>query len=207
MTPVSVPVSVLVEGDIDEAVARRLLHQAGLTCGTVYGKKGKRYLLDRLGKYNQAARFSAWLVLVDLNRDAVCAPDFVRDNLTYPTPCIRFRVAVRGVEAWLLADAERLASFLGVARSGIPSNPDAQNDPKGALVRIARRSQRKQLRQDMVPRPGSGAAVGPGYTSRIKEFVTVSDHRWRPEVAAQHSDSLRRCIASLETLRAYLEGT
>lgn len=35
------PVNVLVEGDTDEAVVRRVLDYVGLDCGTVYGKMGK----------------------------------------------------------------------------------------------------------------------------------------------------------------------
>ena len=41
----------------------------------MYGKSGKGALLERLLNYNQAARFAPWLVVVDLNRDAECAPD------------------------------------------------------------------------------------------------------------------------------------
>jgi hypothetical protein len=41
--------------------------------GAVEGQQ----LLERLGGYNNAARFSPWLVLVDLDRDADCPPPFV----------------------------------------------------------------------------------------------------------------------------------
>lgn len=74
--------------------------------------------------------------------------------------------------------------------------------PKQALVNLARTSRRRAIRDDMVPREGSGRAVGPGYTSRIIEFV--SNH-WRPEQAAHVSDSLRRAIARLEILVAGAE--
>lgn len=198
--------SLLVEGDADEVVLRRVLAHVGLKCGAVYGKRGKSHVLERLPSYNQAAKLWPWVVVVDLNQDAPCAPDFVRAYLARPATCMRFRVAVRAVEAWLLADAERIASFLRVPRSRIPVNPDAQGDPKGDLVEVARRSRSKVLSKDMVPRPGSGGRVGPAYTSRIKEFVTIADHRWRPDVAAENSDSLRRCVEALHTLRACLEA-
>jgi len=121
MESVTSPVNVLVEGVTDEAVVRRLLEYAGLTCGTVYGKTGKGALLERLPSYNQAARFAPWLVVVDLDQDAECALPFVRSVLSEPTACLHFRVAVRAVESWLLADAERLAAFLGVPVARIPS--------------------------------------------------------------------------------------
>lgn len=194
-------INVLVEGDIDEAVARRILEHVGLTCGTVYGKEGKNALLERLPRYNQAARFVHWLVIADLDQDAECAPDFVRDKLPNPAQGMCFRIAVRAIEAWLLGDAEGLATFLGVPPSRIPSNPDAEVNPKATLVNLARRSRRRAIRQDVVPRQGSGSRVGPGYRSRLLEFIAFSDGRWRPEVAANRSDSLRRCVEALETLK------
>jgi len=202
MNQAPLPISLLVEGVTDEVVVMGILEHVGLACGRVYGRKGKRYVLQRLPAYNQAARFSPWLVVVDLNHDAVCAPEFVRANLPSPAACMHLRVAVRALEAWLLADAERLATFLGISAATIPLHPDAQPDPKATLVQLAARSPRRLIREDMVPRQGSGARVGPGYVGRIQEFVTGTQHRWRPEVAASRSDSLRRCIAALDTLRA-----
>ena len=202
MKSVTPPVNVLVEGITDEAVVRRLLAHAGLTCGTVYGKRGKGALLERLPSYNQAARFAPWLVVVDLDQDAECAPPFARTVLPDAAIRMHFRVAVRAVESWLLADAERLAAFLGVPVARIPPNPDAEPDPKRTLVDLARRSRRRAIREDIVPREESGSRVGPGYTGRLIEFVMTAEHRWRPDMAVQRSDSLRRCVEALQTLRA-----
>jgi hypothetical protein len=193
------PISVLVEGPTDEIVVRRLLTHLGLPCGNVYGKRGKGHILANLPRYNRAARFLPWLVVVDLDRDAECAPFFVRDKLPGPATWMRFRVAVRAVEAWLLADAERLAAFLGVSTARIPTEPDEVADPKEALVNLARHSRRLSVREAMVPRPGM-SKVGPGYVGLLMEFAAREDC-WRPGVAALRSDSLRRCIMSLEALR------
>jgi len=198
----TLPVNVLVEGVTDEAVARRLLEAVGLACGNVYGKHGKGALLERLPNYNRAARFAPWLVLVDLDHDADCAPPFVRNVLPEPAAGMRLRVAVQAVEAWLLADAERLAAFLGVRAALVPPDPDAEHDPKTTLINLARRSRRQAIREDIVPREGSGGRVGPGYAGRLIEFVMDADRRWRPGVAARRSDSLRRCVETLETLSA-----
>jgi hypothetical protein len=195
------PVNVLVEGITDEAVARRLLDHVGLRCGTVYGKEGKAALVQRLPNYNQAARFAPWLVVVDLDRDADCAPPFVDRVLPHPAGHMFLRVAVRAVEAWLLADGERIAAFLGVRAALIPRNPDAEDDPKAALVSLARRSRWRTVREDMVPREGSGGRVGPGYAGRLIEFVAAGERSWRPDVAVRRSDSLRRCVETLRTLQ------
>jgi len=53
-----IAVNILVEGRTDEPVAKRLLHHLGLEVGTVYGRRGKSHLLQRLPNYNKAAHFA-----------------------------------------------------------------------------------------------------------------------------------------------------
>lgn len=186
-----------VEGVVDDAVVRRLIALAGGTPGTVYGKQGKALLRQKVAGYNNAARHAPWVVLADLDHDEACAPPLSRAWLPQPALHLCFRVAVREVESWLLADAEPLAGFLGVARSRLPSDPERLDDPKAAMVNLARVSRRRDIRQDMVPRPESGRQVGPAYSSRLIEFA--SGH-WRPDVAADRADSLKRAIRCLEQL-------
>ncbi len=189
-----------VEGDVDEAVLRRLVEHVGATPGPVHGKNGKTHLRQRLDGYNQAARLSPCVVLVDLNHDAGCAPPFCASWLPNPAPHMCFRVAVRMIEAWLLADRERLARFLSIRGTQVPLNPEGVDDPKHTMVELARQSRRREIREDMVPRPGSGRAVGPAYTSRLIEFVLEGTSGWRPKVAAKSSDSLDRCLRCLRRL-------
>ena len=204
MGPLTTPINLLVEGAVDEVVVRRVLGHVGLTCAAVYGKRGKADLRARLPNYNQAARFAPWLVVIDLDQDAECAPPFVHKLLPHPAAGMQLRVAVRAVEAWLMADAERLAAFLGIPAARVPKNPDAELAPKIALVNLARQSRRKMIREDMTPREGSGRSVGPGYPGRLIEFVAATKQPWRPEVALQHSDSLRRCVQALTRLEERL---
>lgn len=195
------PVEIVVEGLADEVVVKRLLDHVGLPYGHTYGMKGKEHILKALRNYNQAARHSPWVVVVDLDDEPECAPLLVRQYLPHPSVGMKFRVAVRAVEAWLLADKDTLAKFLAVPQNRFPSQLEADPDPKATLIGLARQSRRREIREDMVPRPGSGAKVGPAYTARLIEYVTQSSSRWRPEVAAQRADSLRRCIEALQTLR------
>lgn len=195
-----IAVSSAVEGLVDEAVLRRLFEHAGALPGPVHGKNGKHYLQQRLAGYNQAARFSPWVVLVDLDDDAECAPPLRHAWLPHPAPRMCFRVAVRAVEAWLLADRERIAAFLRVPVARIPQEPESLNDPKRAVVDLARQSRNREVLEDMVPRPRSGRPVGPAYTSRLIEFVSYGQAMWRPGVAARSSQSLRRCLACLRRL-------
>ncbi len=122
-----------------------------------------------------------------------------QDWVPHPAPHLCFRVAVRALEAWLLADTDAVASYLSVAKTRVPADPEAEAHPKRTLVNIARLSRRPAIAKDMVPREGSGRSEGPAYASRIVEFASL---HWRPEVAAERSDSLRRAIACLRRLAA-----
>ena len=195
--PGPVFVSAAVEGIVDEVVVRKLIRDAGGQPGAVYGKNGKSSLRQKVTGYNNAAQRSPWIVLVDLDRDAECAPPLFETWLPEPAPYMCFRVAVHEIEAWLMADAQTLAAFLGVARSRIPAQPEDSVQAKEALVNLARHSRRRAVREDMVPREGSGRRVGPAYTSRLIEYV---ESKWRPEVAAESAESLRRAMACLRNL-------
>ena len=190
-----------VEGLLDEVVLRRLAKHVSIAMGAVFGRHGKTNLRNSIAGYNQAARFSSWIVLVDLD-DEECAPSLCAEWLPIPAEHMCFRVAVREIESWLLADRVGIAAFLGVSTSRVPSTVDGLDDPKQTLIDLARRSRRRAIREDMAPRPGSGLSIGPAYTSRMMEFVVVEGrNRWRPDRAAQASPSLSRCISALANLR------
>ena len=193
-------ISGAVEGMLDEAVLRRLMKKMGAIAGPIYGKNGKSFLLQKVNAYNQAARFVPWVILIDLDHDADCAPPFLQSCLPNPARHMSFRVAVREIEAWLLADRERMAGFLSVGVSHIPHDPETLDSPKSTMVGIARHSRRRDVRENMVPRPGSGRKIGPAYTSLLIEFARNTEHGWRPHVAAKSSYSLNRCIRRLEQL-------
>jgi len=188
-----------VEGDVDQRVLERLVAEAGGELYAVFGREGKAALRESIRGYNNDARLRPWVVLVDLDDDFDCAPPLVSTWLPKPARLMRLRVAVREIEAWLLADRERIASFLGVPVSRIPLNPDEVAEPKRFLVSLAQGSRRKRIREDMVPRPGSGRSVGYLYNSRLYEFIAKF---WRADRASERSESLRRCRASIAQLVA-----
>ena len=186
-----------VEGDLDEALLRRILDHVGISLGMVHGRKGKRLLLQSVDGYNQAARHAPWVVLVDLDRDCDCPPPCIEKWLPKPSAQMCFRVAVRAAEAWLLADRERLARLLGIRTALLPRDPDRLDDPKRELVDLARGSHRRVIRDELVPREGSGRPVGPLYTTRLIEFVQDETEGWRPDHALHASGSLERCVLRL----------
>ncbi len=193
-------ISGAVEGTSDEAVFRRLVDHAGGEIHRVQVQYGKSNLRRALPGYNTAATWSPWLVLVDLDHDFPCPGALVADWLPHPAPNMRFRVVVREVEAWLLGDAERFSKFFAVPRSPIPPAPETLDDAKAKVVQLVGKSRKAAIRDDMIPRAGSGRRVGPAYTSRLIEFVRQSNNGWRPDVAAKKSPSLAKCLARLRHL-------
>jgi hypothetical protein len=190
-------ISGAVEGIVDEAVLRTIVESVGAELSYVYPVGGKPQLDKRLSGYNEAAKYSPWCVLRDLDMDAVCPADLIDRLLPAPASAMCLRIVVRAVEAWLMADRQRMASFLSVSSAAIPVSPEDADDPKETIINAARRSRKTAVRNGMVPRPGSGRSVGAGYTSLMIEYART---RWRPEVAAESSESLRRCIVCLKNL-------
>ncbi len=183
-----------VEGVIDEAVARTILRHLGREAGPIHVQGGKARLLAKLPGFNAAARFSPWLVLVDLDGDASCAPTFVAHVLPAPSAQILFRVAVHQAEAWLFADRARIAAYLRVRQAAVPLDPESVSDAKLAMVNLARTSRDRLVRDDMVPTPRSGRKTGPNYAGRLIEFATK---KWNPATAAERAESLARCLRAL----------
>ena len=196
-SPIPLPVTVAVEGPSDVPVVRRILATAGLALGPVYGQSGKATINASIRAYNNAARHSPWFVLRDLDSDAPCAPELAKRLLPEPAAWMRFRIAVREVEAWLLAETVGIAAYLGVPRGLVPVAPETLDDAKLALVNLARRSKKSAIRKDMVPYPGLSSVVGPGYVSRLGDFATG---HWNIDAAADRCDSLRRCISAVAKL-------
>jgi len=198
-----VHISLAVEDELSEYVLRALLAQTkrNFLIGTVYGKKGADFLKQKLPAFNNAAKGSAYLLLTDLDT-LDCVPTLIekwfgcqlREFPKRRHVNLIFRVAVREVEAWVMADRERFADFLGVSKSLIPDQTDTIPDPKKLLLQLASKSRKRDLRNDIVPRPGDKRKIGPDYNGRLGEFVQSS---WRANVAYAHSPSLARAWKTL----------
>lgn len=190
-------ITAAVEGRLDAAVVVRVCGEAGWDVVRTHGFRGKSHIDGNLPGYNHAAAHSPWIVLRDLDTDAPCAAELVERLLPDKADGMLFRVPVRQIESWVLADTERIAEFLGVQVRAVPSAPDELQSPKATLVQLARRSRRASIRSGIPPTTNTGA-VGPDYNGLLVEFTL---DLWRPQVAAQRSDSLRRCLARLRELR------
>lgn len=126
------------------------------------------------------------LMLTDLDRDP-CPSGKVADWLgRAPNRGFLFRVCVREVEAWLLADGEAMAAFLRVRVDRLPADPETLVDPKAALIRLAQAAPRP-IRKGLTP-VGS-AAIGPDYNELLTTFVVTN---WSIDRAVKRAPSLAR---------------
>jgi hypothetical protein len=140
------------------------------------------------------------LVLRDFHpapSSATCAPAAIKALSTgqVHAPGLCLRLAVREVEAWALADLEGAARFFAIPKNRIPREPDGLTDPKAALVALCHRSARREIRDGMVPRVGSGRAVGPAYVALLTAFA----REWDAERASEHSPSLARGMSGMRS--------
>lgn len=200
-----VEVNYATEGVLDAAVAERLIANAGGVPGLRRVLGGKSKLDPAIPRYIQSSVHIPWLIIRDLDNDERCAPSLRRRFPAGENNLLCFRIAVRQIESWLLADREALAMYLKVPLSKVPVAPEALPNPKRSLVDLSRSSTSLAIRSGMVPDEGVGASEGPEFTARMREFV--SDH-WRPAHAAAWdlSSSLARAIACLNRLVAGQQG-
>lgn len=184
------------EGILDLAVARALLEATGHTVYREFDRRGKNNLDTALNGMASASQHFNWLILRDLDAEA-CAPAVLARILPQHADPGRFvlRLAKESIEAWLLADPQALSQFLSVRPALIPDNPEALHHPKTSLVGLAAQSRSRELREALVPRPASGARVGPEYNQRLIEFVYTA---WNVRRAAVNCDSLARAVQRLD---------
>jgi hypothetical protein len=188
----------LVEGNLDEAVVFKAIRVTGHTLGTCYGKRGSGYIKSKIRSFNLSARSTYYLALIDFMDTALsCPPEVITNWLPNRQPKMLFRVVVREIESWLLADRDNLAEFLKVRVNRIPTNPEQVYDPKLELINLARRSISSSIRSALVPEIGATAQVGRLYNSEMRIFI---DTLWDIHAARTLAPSLDRCLRILESL-------
>jgi hypothetical protein len=116
---------------------------------------------------------------------------------SHPSPRFSLRLAVREAEAWVLADHEGFSSFAQLSPALMSRSPDDIMDPKQELLRLIRRSKRRDLREEMLPRKGSSSPVGLGYNIHLTQFVCEF---WCAQRASERSPSLSRSIPRIAAL-------
>jgi hypothetical protein len=192
-------VNTATEDEISEIVATKLVREVvpNGVIGLRLRKGGFGYLRSSLSKFCQMAQREHVLLLADLDRQP-CAPGLIASwagGQRLPDKLL-FRVPVREIEAWLLADRQGMAALMGVSEASLPPEPDALPDPKQALLNAARNAGRS-VRSELIVSRGAIASQGLGYNRVLSEYVSTS---WNINRAVERSASLRRAVTRLGAL-------
>ena len=222
-----ISVNIAVEDSLSEIVLRRLLRhrRRDLTIGVRYplkslaggianpanrrsqrGLSGYGQIKVQLPAFNAAAHEGQpFVVLTDLDVHTQCPGQLLPKWLpnVAPSPNLVFRVAVKEVEAWLVADRHNVATFLEVDLANLPTNAEALADPKMEIVRLARLSNSQAIYNDLVPSAGSTAQVGRGFERALRTFV--EDH-WNIDEAASCSRSLDKALRAIQNFNPQLNA-
>lgn len=184
-----------VEDRLSDEVATKILEKFGVEIVKRIGYQGKSDLERKATEFNRAASGIAVFLLTDLDSPRDCPPRLIHSWVKGPlNPRFLFRVAVMEVESWIMADRMGFAAFLAIPLHRIPSPTDDILNPKEFLVSLARRSQKKTVRDALVPTQGANLSVGTEYNTLLSEFV---QNHWDLERAAMVSPSLKRTLNRL----------
>jgi hypothetical protein len=189
---------IVTEDTLSTAILCKLIYESGrpYEIGSVMGQEGKTYIDKRLKDFNNTSKSLPFFVLRDLDSDE-CAPDIVRKLFPFPKhQNLLFRIAVREIETWLLADNKGFSSYLGISANRIQPQVERIKDPKEYLISLARTSRKSDIRNDIVPYKNSTAKQGRNYNNQLIYFV---NNFWDMKKAMDNSDSLRRAFKAIQT--------
>lgn len=111
-----------------------------------------------------------------------------------------FRIAVREVESWVLADHQAMRKLIG-KKGVLPPQPDVLPDPKQALLGLGKTAP-KSVRDDLIRTTDGQLRQGVGYNARLTHWINTV---WSPERAAERSPSLARArIRIKEAVEAFV---
>ena len=195
------PLVLATEDALSEAIGQRLVEDtdSDLAVTQLLRRRGFGYLKSRMRNFCELARHTPVLLLTDLDKEdcpATLIGDWSRRD-AIPRQLL-FRVAVRQVESWLLADRDGMARLLNISVRHLPRDPDSLPNAKRSLLQLSQRAPRA-MREDLVGETGATAAQGLGYNSVLSKFVRSS---WNPSQAILRSNSLARTRMRLTELAA-----
>lgn len=192
------------EDDLSETVMQKMVKEI-LGEEAIYtktlAKRGKGYIKSKINNINSSNPIFNFFVVTDLDQTE-CAPILIKNWFTRPIrENLIFRVAVREIEAWLLADISGFAAYLRLSEAYLKNkigNPDALADPKLKLISLVDECSIKDYKTDIVKKEKTSYKQGAGYNTRLNEFV---ENYWNLPRARTQSRSFEKACKALEILK------
>jgi hypothetical protein len=195
-----IPIALATEDQLSEAIALRLISEVQQPHEVTHTlrRHGFGYLRSKMDSWCQMAELQIMMVLMDLDQ-ANCLVTF-RDQwlAARPLPAgLVFRIAVREVESWVLADHQAMRQLVG-KKGVLPTQPDELPDPKQALLGLGKTAP-KSVRDDLIKTIDGQLRQGLGYNALLTHWINTA---WSPERAAERSPSLARARVRLQEAAA-----
>ncbi len=158
--------------------------------------RGITRLLPEIPRYVEQAKH-VQPVLCVADTDGHCPVDLLSQWLPADVgDRFLLRFAVTEAECWLLSDREGAADFFSVPINNIPRDAAGLDDAKREVLRLARRSRSRAIRNEVVS-SSDATKRGAGYNLHLTRFARES---WEVRRAAGRSTSLAKALQRLSEL-------
>lgn len=191
------------EDELSTSIAQKIIKSASndFDIYDVLCRGGYGYLKSHIQEFSNLARNVPVFLMTDLDNNE-CPPSLINNwskGRRLPENLI-FRVCVKEVESWLLADHDGIKSLLGPRIGKLNDDPDTLDDPKRELLKLANKAPRR-IKNELIAEEGAAASQGLGYNLVLSDFI---EKTWDLDAACARSSSLNRAYTALTNLRARL---
>lgn len=181
------------EDELSEYVGEKLIKEANkkLNVTLRLRKGGFGYLKGKLPNLCGLSKTQPVILLTDLD-NAGCPMKLIDawfKGMEKPRDLL-FRVVVREVESWVLADHKGFSDYFGISQAKLPTDPDLLPDPKAQLLKLIGGA-RREIKDVMIAKKGALAIQGVGYNTILVDFIRTS---WNCQRAAERSKSLNKAF-------------
>lgn len=195
-------VSLVVEDELQEVTLRKILSEIrkDLYVANVFGKRGNLYIKDKIESFNRAAKYQPYIILTDLDQKD-CPLALINQWINFTlSENLLFRVVVKEIESWIMADRTNFSSYLGVSEATLVRDIESISDPKRHLCYLAGKSRKRDIRKGLMP-VGS-AKQGPFHNMLLTEFIM---NQWSIDNAKLHSPSLAKAVERIQHFSPTIE--
>lgn len=180
------------EDDLSYHVVCKILsvHAPSIIIDTSQNCHGFGKIKANVNKWNAAAvKGIRFIVVTDLD-SSPCPVKLINEWFVNGIDTnLIFRIAIKEIESWVLADNINFSKFLGISNYSI-TDSDTINDPKDFLFKLTKKSRYTNIKKDILPLD-IFARIGPNYNNRLALFI---HSYWDIDNARQKSKSLDRAI-------------
>lgn len=181
------------EDELSEFLGEKLIKEANTTLNVTLRlrKGGFGYLKSKLPSLCSLSKSQPVILFTDLD-NAECPVKLIShwmNGMEKPQGLL-FRVVVREIESWVLADHKAFSAYFGISQAKLPSDPDSLPNPKAALLKLIGGS-RREIKDAMIAKKGALAIQGVGYNTVLVDFIKTS---WSSIRAQERSKSLKKAF-------------